>query len=204
MPAPNYCTISDAVRFAGGKLTELDFEDAWLDMVDAMIEQHAGQGYKGEQKLISLRGQGTRLLRLPSIARQIVKITEIDTDTELLDSEFRLQTGGRLLKRTNNLTISYGGMITYQGVWCRGYEYEITYYEPGIESLPEVWHLTALNLMAVVAHFVQKYKQFGLALTASDYASATKVATQASTTFPANLMEEIKRTLQHSIRRASI
>jgi hypothetical protein len=64
------------------------------------------------------------------------------------------------------------------------------------------YRLVAADCVSKIAMFAKKHKEFDLALTASDGASAGKVATQSATSFPASLLVEIKKSIETIKKRA--
>lgn len=193
----NYCNDEDGLGLIDGDPTLVVIQPWWKDAIDALIEQHTGQGYKGATRTHTLRGHGGSFLRLPSVAATITTLTE---NSEPLPADtYELQDDGRLIERVTS-TIWWAPTAA----WTRKYKYTVTYTEPTIDQLPAHYRLAAANALATVIMFIDKYKQYGVALTASDAGSAGKVSTASSTSFPSSLLEEIKRIITNSIKRGIV
>ncbi len=198
---PNYCSLEDAKDIAGNA-SGVSVEDWWLDAVDDMIERWTGQGYKGATRVLTHRGSGNSLIKLPSKAAAITSVTE--EGIALPTSDYILENNGRYLERTANALYLFHYDPPYVGCWYRGVKYLITYTEPAITVLPDEYRFAAANCVAIVAMFAKKHKEFGIALTAQDAGSAGRVSTASSTSFPASLVEELRRTIKAALPRGSI
>jgi hypothetical protein len=134
---------------------------------------------------------------LPSIATAVTSIAE--NGEPLPANTYELGQDGRLIER---LTSTVWWQPT--ALWARKAKYTVVYQEPAIDQLPAHYRLAAANALATVIMFIDKYKQYGVALTASDAGSAGKVSTASSTSFPSSLLEEIKRIITNSIKRGIV
>jgi hypothetical protein len=195
----NYCSPQEAAALTGRPTTEI--QGWWMDVIDALIDKYTSQGYKGAERSYTHMGTGNTLVRLPSKANQILSITENGT---LLDpSEYTLEVNGRHLERA--ITSYYSSLYGLQaGCWYRRFKYVITYVEPDIDEAPLEYRLCAADCAATVALFVQKRKEYGIALSASDAGSAGKVSTAASTSFPASLIDDLRRIITGTLKRGSV
>jgi hypothetical protein len=193
----NYCNDEDGLSLLDAEVAPVPIQPWWKDAIDTLIEQHTGQGYKGAVKTTTLRGHGGSFLRLPSQAATLTHIAE--NGTPLPANTYELQDGGRLVERRVS-TVWWEP----RAVWPRTTKYTVTYHEPTLDQLPAHYRLAAANALATVIMFIDKYKQYGVALTASDAGSAGKVSTAASTSFPSSLLEEIKRIIHNSIKRGRV
>jgi hypothetical protein len=193
----NYCNDEDGLGLIDGDAALVVIQPWWKDAIDALIEQHTGQGYKGAVKTLTLRGHGGSFLRLPSIATAVTSIAE--NGEPLPANTYELGQDGRLIER---LTSTVWWQPT--ALWARKAKYTVVYQEPAIDQLPAHYRLAAANALATVIMFIDKYKQYGVALTASDAGSAGKVSTASSTSFPSSLLEEIKRIITNSIKRGIV
>jgi hypothetical protein len=54
----NYCNDEDGLGLIDGDAALVVIQPWWKDAIDALIEQHTGQGYKGAVKTLTLRGHG--------------------------------------------------------------------------------------------------------------------------------------------------
>ncbi len=196
----NYCTAQEAADHAQLKLSAIQ---PWsIDAVDALIERYAGYGYKGATRTILKQGTNNRLLKLPGPAATVTSVTD-EINGLLPGTDYVLEPRGRILRRTQDGVSGY--MQPFGSpAWVRGRLYTIEYIEPGIAELPGEWHMAAIACVAHIAMFSDKYKGFGVALTASDAGQAGKVATSGSTSFPASLEEELMRKLKTLLRRTLI
>lgn len=193
---PTYCSVEDAASIRGKPDVSI-YTPWWLLAVDELIEKHTGQGYKGATRTTTVQATGNELLRLPSIAAPAGITTMYENDRLMDHSEWNLDVRGRLIRRGN------GGWPGRFCAWPKGYLYTITYTEPSLDECPMEYRLVAADCVAKIAMFAKKHKEFDLALTASDGASAGKVATQQATSFPASLLVEIKKSIE-TIKKRSI
>jgi hypothetical protein len=163
-----------------------------------------GQGYKGASKTVTIIGRNTEIIKLPSKAASITSIKE--NGNLLPVSDYELEANGRFVTRPvpGYLSYLYNPYGATSGVWCQGYKYLVEYTEPAIAELPDEWALCASNCVAMVAMFAKKYREYGIALTAQDAGSAGRVSTQNSTSFPASLVEELRRTIKAALPRGSV
>ena len=194
---PTYCSLEDAASIRGKPDTGI-YSPWWLLAVDELIESHTGQGYKGRERTVAIQGTGNELLRLPSRAAT-AGVTAIYESSRLMSpSEWTLDIRGRLLRRAGP---AWPGAAA--GGWVKGMLYTVTYTEPSLDECPLEYRLVAADAVAKIAMFAKKHKEFDMALTASDGASAGKVATQSATSFPASLLVEIKKSIE-TIRKRNI
>lgn len=195
-----YATKQQGMDYAGVTDDEVIYQDWWRGAVDRLIERFMGQGYKAAPRLFTCVGHNNSLFRLPSRAAVITSVTE---NREVLPTtDYELETDQRIVERIAT-NLSYLSQLS-AGIWYRNCKYVFSYTEPPIGELPEDWHLTAVICLGAIILFSKKNKEFGIALTAADAGTAGSVSTSASTSFPASLAEELKRTIKTNLRRGSV
>lgn len=182
-----------------------DIKTGWLDQIDVLMEHHANQGWKGATRTAVRIGDGNSLLVLPSRA---ASVTSIEENGNLLDtSQYSFRGPTRLIERKNaSFYQNPYGFMRRTGYWFPDSEYFVTYVEP--TEAPADWTLTANLCGAYIAMFVDKYSEDGIALSASTNGQAaghgSSVQSGGATSFPASLMEELKRIIKNGIRSNSV
>ncbi len=195
----NYCSDEDAVIIRGKATGNITLEQWHLDAIDSLIEMRRKQGYKEAQKTSLMFGTGNRIVRLPSKAAGIVSITD-SSGRVLSSTEYRLDPGGRNLTRVGISSLYFSGV----SCWAKNVEYTVVYLEPDLEQAPVSWRLVAATCAAKVIMWAAKHKEFDIAVTASDQATAGRVSTSAGTSFPADFLEDLRRTIKAGITRAGV
>lgn len=185
---PHYCSRQEAADHAVLDLGLI--QDWWLRDIDALIESHMGYGYKGRTQTVTVFSAGGRYLKLPRLAAAVTSITD-EYDTVSTVDEYVLEPRGRIVRRK-------------AGRWYGNHSYTVVLTEPALTEVPHEWHLCAVACVAHIAMFIEKYREYGVALTASDAGQAGRVSTAASTSFPASLEEELKRKIQTLLKRPII
>jgi hypothetical protein len=194
----NYCSREDAAQLRGKQSDAPTIQLWWLDAIDNLIEQWTGQGYKGKTRTFTFVGMGNSVFRLPSYASTITDITE--DGRRLQTREWIHDPASRLVER--KLMLVYP--VILRAVWFKRSTYRVTYIEPTIDEAPDMYRLVAADCVSKILMFSQKNKDFGIGLTASDSASAGKVSTGSSTSFPASLQEELRRIIRSGLKKTAV
>lgn len=201
-----YYSDTTEVGFLCGKSPSV-IRPAWQKAIDRMIERYAHQGYKGATKVYTIPGDNNTLIALPSIAAAVTSLTE--DGNAMATTQYNFFGPSRIIERRNdtfNAYPYYYGPIARTGYFYKDALYVATYTEPTV--IPDDWADVANQCVAVYAMFVDKFSVDGIALTISDSGQAGghggSVSKGGSTTFPANLMEELKRTIQNGIPRVGV
>lgn len=204
MPVTYYSDTAEAALIVPGTTAD-DFQESWQAQIDDLIEQHAHQSYKGNTLSYVVIGDGNTLISLPSRAQSITSITE--NGTTLDTSEYNFHGPSRIIERRNTSFYLYlYGPNPRTGQWWQDAEYIVTYVEP--TTVPERWKATANQCLAVYYMMAQKFGSDGMAITISNSGQASgggsMVQSGGSVTFPANLMEELQRTIQFGIPKVAL
>lgn len=198
MTAPtNYCTPAQVAALTGHAAAEL--QQDWFDWIDRQIELWTGNGYKGATKSYTVLGDGNSYIRLPSKAASITSITENGTTLDVTD--YKLDNGKKMVRRVTNSAIAllYGWN---KGIWLTDIEYVINYVEPN--TAPIEYNMVATECVKIILGFKDKFKDVGIALSATDSGMAGRVSSAASNTYPPDMLASIQTAIRNGVPRTRI